>query len=124
MIKALAQGAEKEARKAVEKTKALVRAFVEHPFHIVKNLLRHRQVRYRGLAKNGHQLHTLSGLANVMIGARTWAGAGEKQPLAPVAEVSPAVDPCGPAGKQPPNQVDASAPTPLIIIFLPPPPPI
>ena len=28
MIKALAQGAEKEARKAVEKTKALVRAFV------------------------------------------------------------------------------------------------
>jgi transposase, IS5 family len=70
LIKALAEGAEKEARQAVEKTKASVRAYVEHPFHIVKNLFRHRKVRYRGLAKNGHQLYTLFGLANVMIGAR------------------------------------------------------
>jgi IS5 family transposase len=69
-IKALAEGAEKEALKAVEKAKASVRAFVEHPFHILKNLFRHRKVRYRGLAKNGHQLHTLFALANVMIGAR------------------------------------------------------
>jgi len=73
VIKALAEGAEKEALKAVEKTKASVRAFVEHPFHIVKNLFRHRKVRYRGLAKNGHQLYTLFGLANVMIGGRTAA---------------------------------------------------
>ncbi len=70
LIKALAEGAEKEARQAVEKTKASVRAFVEHPFHIVKNLFRHRKVRYRGLAKNGHQLYTLFGLANVVMGAR------------------------------------------------------
>jgi IS5 family transposase len=70
LIKALAEGAEKEALKAVEQAKASVRAFVEHPFHIVKNLFRHRKVRYRGLAKNGHQLYTLFGLANVMIGAR------------------------------------------------------
>ena len=70
VIKALAEGAEKEALKAVEKAKASVRAFVEHPFHIVKNLFRHRKVRYRGLAKNGHQLYTLFGLANVVIGAR------------------------------------------------------
>ena len=69
-IKALAEGAEKEAIKAVEKAKASVRAFVEHPFHIVKNLFRHRKVRYRGLAKNGHQLYTLFGLANVVIGSR------------------------------------------------------
>jgi IS5 family transposase len=27
-------------------------------------------VRYRGLAKNGHQLYTLFGLANLVIGAR------------------------------------------------------
>ncbi|GDY23822.1 IS5 family transposase [Verrucomicrobiota bacterium] len=72
-IKALAEGAEKEAIKAVEKAKASVRAFVEHPFHIVKNLFRHRKVRYRGLAKNGHQLYTLLGLANVVIGSRTAA---------------------------------------------------
>jgi IS5 family transposase len=70
VIKALAEGAEKEALKAVEKAKASVRAFVEHPFHIVKNLFKHRKVRYRGLAKNGHQLYTLFGLANVVIGAR------------------------------------------------------
>jgi len=70
LIKAMAEGTEKEARKAVEKAKASVRAFVEHPFHLVKNLFRHRKVRYRGLAKNGHQLYTLFGLANVVIGAR------------------------------------------------------
>ena len=75
VIKALAEGAEKEVLKAVEKAKASVRAFVEHPFHIVKNLFRHRKVRYRGLAKNGHQFYTLFGLANVLIGARTGATA-------------------------------------------------
>ena len=61
--------------KALENAKAKVRAFVEHPFHIVKNLFRHRKTRYRGLARNGHQLHTLFGLANVVIGGRTMATA-------------------------------------------------
>ena len=32
--------------------KASVRAKVAHPFHVVKNLFRHRKARYRGLAKN------------------------------------------------------------------------
>ncbi len=72
-IKTMAEGTQKEILKAIEKIKASVRAFVEHPFHIVKNLFRHRKVRYRGLAKNGHQLYTLFGLANVMIGGRTAA---------------------------------------------------
>lgn len=71
LLQAMAEGAEKEACKAVEKAKASVRAYVEHPFHIIKNIFRHRKVRYRGLAKNGHQLHTLFGLANVVIGSRT-----------------------------------------------------
>jgi IS5 family transposase len=75
LIKALAEGAEKEARQVVEKAKASVRAFVEHPFHLVKNIFRHRKARYRGLAKNGHQLYTLFGLANVVIGARAPATA-------------------------------------------------
>jgi IS5 family transposase len=70
-LKTMAEGAEKETLKAIEKAKASVRAFVEHPFHILKNIFRHRKVRYRGLAKNGHQLHTLFGLANVVIGGRT-----------------------------------------------------
>jgi IS5 family transposase len=69
-IKKMKEGPEKERLKAAEKTKASIRAFVEHPFHIIKNIFRHRKVRYRGLAKNGHQLHTLFGLANLVIGAR------------------------------------------------------
>ena len=70
-IRGMVEGAEKEVLKTMEKAKASVRAFVEHPFHIVKNLFRHRKVRYRGLAKNGHQLYTLFGFANVVIGGRT-----------------------------------------------------
>jgi transposase, IS5 family len=69
-IKAMAEGEAKAAVQAAEKVKASVRAFVEHPFHILKNIFRHRKVRYRGLAKNGHQLYTLFGLANVVIGGR------------------------------------------------------
>jgi IS5 family transposase len=69
-IKKMAEGSAKELLKAMEKAKASVRAFVEHPFHILKNIFRHRKVRYRGLAKNGHQLHTLFGLASLVIAAR------------------------------------------------------
>jgi IS5 family transposase len=69
-IKTMAEGEEKAALKAAEKIKASVRAFVEHPFHILKNIFRYRKVRYRGLTKNGHQLYTLFGLANVLLGAR------------------------------------------------------
>lgn len=75
VIKAMSEGVEKELLKAAEKAKAAVRAYVEHPFHIVKNLFRHRKVRYRGLTKNGHQLYVLFGLANVVIGGRTRATA-------------------------------------------------
>jgi IS5 family transposase len=53
-----------------ERLKASVRAKVEHPFHVVKNLFRHRKVRYRGLAKNRAQLHALFGLANIVIAKR------------------------------------------------------
>lgn len=40
---------------------------MEHPFHIVQNLFKHRKVRYRGLRKNTAQLHTLFALANLLI---------------------------------------------------------
>ena len=69
-IQQMEEGPEKETLRAAEKAKASVRAFVEHPFHIVKNLFKHRKTRYRGLAKNGHQLHVLFGLANLVIAAR------------------------------------------------------
>ena len=51
----------------IERLKASIRAKVEHPFHIIKNLLGLKKVRYRGLAKNTAQLYTLFGLANLVI---------------------------------------------------------
>jgi IS5 family transposase len=54
----------------IERMKASIRAKVEHPFHIVKNLFGLRKVRYRGLAKNTAQLFTLLGLANLLIAKR------------------------------------------------------
>ena len=53
-----------------ERLKASVRAKVEHPFHVVKNLFRHRKARYKGLAKNQAQLFSLFGLANLVIAKR------------------------------------------------------
>ena len=50
---------------AWEKLKARARALVEHPFHIVKNIFRHRKARYRGLEKNTGQLRVLFALANL-----------------------------------------------------------
>ena len=66
-VKALAGGQRKELTQALEKAKAQLRAYVEHPFQVVKNLFRHRKVRYRGLAKNTAQLHSLFALANLVI---------------------------------------------------------
>lgn len=54
----------------LESLKASIRSKVEHPFHIVKNLFHFRKVRYKGLAKNTAQLHTLFGLANLVIAKR------------------------------------------------------
>jgi IS5 family transposase len=54
-------------REKIEKTKASIRSKVEHPFHVVKNLFRHRKARYRGLEKNTAQLYTLFGLANLVL---------------------------------------------------------
>jgi transposase, IS5 family len=54
----------------IEKLKASIRAKVEHPFHIVKNIFGMKKVRYRGLAKNTAQLFTLFGMANLLIAKR------------------------------------------------------
>ena len=54
----------------LEHLNASVRAKVEHPFHVVKYLFRHRKARYRGLAKNTAQLFTLFGFANLVLAGR------------------------------------------------------
>ena len=66
IIKALPK-ALRELAAPMERALAKVRAWVEHPFHVVKNLFRHKKLRYRGLAKNTAQLHTLFALANLVI---------------------------------------------------------
>ncbi len=66
IIRALPKGL-RELAEPVERALAQVRAWVEHPFHIVKNLFRHKKLRYRGLKKNTAQLHTLFALANLVV---------------------------------------------------------
>ncbi|MEM5332211.1 transposase, partial [Paraburkholderia sp. JHI2823] len=66
-IKAMQEGPLKNLVIALEKTKAQIRVRVEHPFHIIKNLFRHRKMRYKGLAKNTAQLFSLFGVANLVI---------------------------------------------------------
>ena len=74
-IKAMPEGELKDLTKALEKAKAQVRALVEHPFHVIKNLFRHRKARYRGLAKNLAQLYSLFALANLTLAKRSLLGA-------------------------------------------------
>jgi len=66
IIKALPKGL-RDLAEPVERALSQVRAWVEHPFHVVKNRFGHKKLRYRGLAKNTAQLHTLFALANLVI---------------------------------------------------------
>ena len=72
-LKAQPEGWAKTLNGAWEKLKARARALVEHPFHIIKNIFRHRKVRYRGLAKNTSQLRVLFALANLYMVRRQLA---------------------------------------------------
>ncbi|SFU86423.1 transposase, IS5 family [Halomonas korlensis] len=55
---------------AIEKAKASICAKVEHPFHIIKNLIGYRKGRYKGLAKHQAQLFTLFALGNLVWATR------------------------------------------------------
>jgi IS5 family transposase len=68
-----------------EQLKASVRAKVEHPFHVIKNLFRHKKVRYKGLAKNQAQLfksvprdHCWPSMPEVPLEHGKWLGKGPK----------------------------------------------
>lgn len=50
-LKKMVDGPRKTLIARRERVKAQIRAKVEHPFHVVKNLFRHRKLRYRGLAR-------------------------------------------------------------------------
>ncbi len=64
-IEKLADGWQKSMAQAYEKLKAQVRARVEHPFHVVKNIFKYKKTRYKGLGKNDAQLNVLFALSNL-----------------------------------------------------------
>lgn len=64
-IEKLVEGWQKDLAQAYEKLKARVRARVEHPFHVVKNIFNYKKARYKGLAKNDAQLNMLFALSNL-----------------------------------------------------------
>lgn len=76
--KALKESAPGCALDQFEQVKASVRAKVEHCFHVVKCLFKHRKTRYRGLDKNNAQLLSLFGLANLVL-ARRYLGDAHTQ---------------------------------------------
>ena len=66
----------------IEHLKASVRAKVEHAFRVIKRQFGHTKVRYRGLAKNTAQLHTLFALTNLwMVRKKLMALDGKVRPL-------------------------------------------
>ncbi len=47
-----------------------MRAIVEHPFHVIKNLFGYRKVSYRGIAKNEAREKAQAALVNLYIARR------------------------------------------------------
>lgn len=78
-LKAMAEGEIKDLTQQLERLKARVRAKVEHGFHVIKNLFGYRKVRYRGMAKNTAQLHTLFALANLVLAKNKLLAAASAQ---------------------------------------------
>ena len=66
-IREMAEGWQKDLILAAEKLKASIRARVEHPFHVVKNIFKHKKARYRGLLKNHAQMTMLFALGNLYL---------------------------------------------------------
>jgi transposase, IS5 family len=62
----------------IEQLKSSVRAKVEHQFRVIKRQFGHVKVRYRGLAKNTAQLHTLFALSNLWIVRKTLLALDDK----------------------------------------------
>ena len=70
LIKAMPEGIYKDLTVLVERKKAQIRALVEHPFHVIKNLFGYKKVSYRGLRKNAARLYAQFALANLVLAKR------------------------------------------------------
>lgn len=66
-IREMSEGWQKDLIVLAERAKASVRAKVEHAFHVIKNLFKHKKARYRGLAKNDAQIAMLFALGNLYL---------------------------------------------------------
>ncbi len=66
----MSEGREKRALERREKSKASVRAKVEHPFRVIKRQFGLVKVRFRGLAKNTAHVITLFALSNLWMSRR------------------------------------------------------
>ena len=64
-IREMVEGWQKDLALAHEKLKASLRAKVEHPFHVIKNIFKHKKTRYKGLPKNAAQINVLFALSNL-----------------------------------------------------------
>ena len=69
-LKAMPEGPAKAMYEWFERRKAQIRAIVEHPFHVIKNLFGYRKVSYRGIAKNQARAKAHAALANLYIARR------------------------------------------------------
>ena len=59
-----------DAERERNRTKSKVRARVEHPFHVIKQVFGFTKVRYRGLMKNTSRLNMLCALTNLHMARR------------------------------------------------------
>ena len=78
LIKSMPEGPLKALTVLVERKKAQIRALVEHPFHVVKNLFGCKKVSYRGLRKNGARLYAQFALANLVLAKRALLDEGHR----------------------------------------------
>lgn len=69
-LQSMPEGPLKGLTEWAERRKAQIRAIVEHPFHVIKNLFRYRKVSYRGIAKNAARANVHAALANLFIARR------------------------------------------------------
>jgi IS5 family transposase len=81
-LQAMPEGPAKALRAWSERRKAQVRAIVEHPFHVIKNLFGYRKVSYRGIAKNEARAKTHAALVNLYIARRRLMARGVSAPAA------------------------------------------
>jgi len=69
-VRGMAEGPLKALTQICERIKARVRARVEHPYHVIKNLFGYRKVSYRGLDKNAARANVHAALVNLYIARR------------------------------------------------------